>query len=283
MAKGGMLNDDFFKEEVISGYLVPQEMKEVWACELDILERLLAVCRKYNLKCWADSGTLIGAIRHKGFIPWDDDIDMVMFRDDYDKLVKIADDEFTYPYFFQTIYSDKHYERRHAQIRNSETAAIASFKSRFNQGIFIDIFVLDGVPDVPRVLQKHLRKVKYYKQLLKIISKIINHFPEALYNKCRCDKALYAKYEDILRSASVAETELVSTLSLNYRTRIKNRSFYDKTEYWDFENIKIPIPGDYDQLLKIDFGDYMTPVQQPTLHGNLYFDTKRSYKDILKL
>lgn len=278
-----MLNDDFFEEETISGYLVSKEMKEVWACELDMLERLLKVCELYNLKCWADSGTLIGAIRHKGFIPWDDDIDMVMFRDDYDKLVEIANKEFVYPYFFQTIYSDEYYGRRHAQIRNSETAAIANPKSRFNQGIFIDIFVLDGVPDVPRTLQKHLSKVKRYKQALKIVSKIINYFPYVLYKRCRWDRMLYARYEDVLRSVSVTETELVSTLSVNYKTKIKNRSCYDKTEYIDFEDIKIPVPGGYDKLLRQDFGDYMIPIHQPTLHGKLHFDVKRSYKDILKL
>lgn len=206
-------------------------LKAVWACELDMLEHLLAVCQKYNLPCWADAGTLLEAVRHRGFIPWDDDIDMVMLRDDYDKLVKVADKEFMYPDFFQTIYSDKHYGNRHAQIRNCETAAIADPKSRFNQGIFIDIFVLGGVLDMPRLLQKHLRKAKRYKQLLKITSKLINLFSEILYDKCRLDKMFYIKYEDVLRS---------------------------------------------------DFGDYMTPAHQPTLHGSMHFDTQHSYKEILK-
>lgn len=276
-----MQDDDFFKEEVRTDYLVTREMKKVWACEMDLLEHLLSVCQKYDLKCWADSGTLIGAVRHKGFIPWDDDIDMVMLRDDYDKLVSISEKEFTHPYFFQTIYSDKHYGNRHAQIRNSETAAIGNPKARFNQGIFIDIFVFDGVSDVPRLLGKQLKKVKRYKFQLKFVSRILDYFPEFLYDKCRWDKLLFHKYEEVLRSTRIEDTELMAHLSLNFKVRIKNRSFYDWTEYLDFENMKIPVPGDYDKILRIDFGDYMTPLKQPTLHGSLAFDTKRSYKEVL--
>lgn len=277
-----MLDAVFFEEEIREGYLVSPQMKKVWACELDLLNQLLAVCEKYHLKCWADSGTLIGAVRHKGFIPWDDDIDMVMLREDYDKLVQVADKEFKAPSFFQTVYSDKYYGNRHAQIRNSDTAAIAHSKVKCNQGIFIDIFVFDGVPDVPRLLQKHLSRVKCYKQFLKFTSKVLWHLPETLYDRLRWDSRIYEKYEEVLRSVPISETELMAHLSLNYKVRIKNRSFYDRTEYLDFENIKIPVPAEYDAVLRIDFGDYMTPVQSPTLHGTLLFDAEQSYKEVLK-
>mgnify|MGYP001218621471 CR=1 FL=1 len=82
------------------------------------------ICKANGLKYFADSGTLIGAIRHEGYIPWDDDIDIMMFREEYDKLCKVAPKELKYPYFFQTEYTDKGSLRGHAQIRNCKTTGI---------------------------------------------------------------------------------------------------------------------------------------------------------------
>lgn len=274
----------FLKEENRDGYLVSQQMKKVWACELDLLKELLRVCDKYNLKCWADAGTLIGAIRHKGFIPWDDDIDMVMFREDYDKLVAVADKEFKHPYFFQTIYSDKHYNHRHAQLRNSNTAAIpVGNRSRtYNQGIFIDIFILDAYPKTCKQALKKMRKVQSLKTQLKLVTTLTNYLPDFLYNKCRWDITWFRKYEDALRETSPDSTEYVSCISLNLKEKIRIKSDYSSTEYCEFENIKIPVPKGYDRILRTDYGNYMTPVQAPTVHGKMLYDTEQSYKNILR-
>src|SRR3712207_3357568 len=94
--------DSFLEEEIRCGYRVSAQMKRVWAVELDLLAKFVDVCERHELRYFLDSGTLIGAIRHQGFIPWDDDIDVSMPRKDYDKLWEIAQTEFSYPYFFQT-------------------------------------------------------------------------------------------------------------------------------------------------------------------------------------
>ena len=137
-------------EEIRNGYTVTAQMKRVWAIQMDMAKKLIEVCDRNGLKVWAASGTLLGCVRDHGFIPWDDDIDMVMLRDDYDKLVSIAEKEFTHPYFFQTAYSEKApYPREHAQMRYANTAAILPYDifADFDQSIFIDIFVMDGIPE----------------------------------------------------------------------------------------------------------------------------------------
>ena len=143
--------ENFIAEEIRCGYKVTQQMKEIWAVELDLLSEFDRVCTKYNIKYFACGGTLLGAIRHHGFIPWDDDIDLAMARKDYEKLCEVAPKEFVHPYFFQTEYTDPGSLRGHAQLRNSITTGILKeeypLRKKINQGIFIDIFPLDGVPE----------------------------------------------------------------------------------------------------------------------------------------
>ena len=134
--------DDFFAPEVRCGYEVSEKNKKVWAILLDLVVELERVCKKYNITMYADAGTLLGTVRHQGFIPWDDDIDIALKRKDYEKLCKVASKEFKHPYFFQTAYTDDHCFRGHAQLRNTETTGIVFLDHGmpYNKGIFIDIF-----------------------------------------------------------------------------------------------------------------------------------------------
>ena len=271
----GISNLEFFNVEERNGYLISPLMKQVWACELDLLQELLRVCDKYKLRIYADSGTLIGAVRHKGFIPWDDDIDMAMPREDYTKLCEIAQQEFKHPYFFQTIYTDSNgYGNRHAQLRNSDTAAIPlKGKHKFNQGIFIDIFILDDVPSTCRLMARMVRQLRQAQTKIKIGLKL--GLPHKIITK------LYQEYEKTITKYAKPNNIYVSKISLHLREYIFLKSDYSEIEYRDFEHIKIPIPKGYDQILRTNYGDYMHPKQVATGHGTMEYDTECSYRDIL--
>ena len=140
-----ILGEDFFKEEERCDYLVSSKMKRIWAVELDMYLSFAEICEKYGLKYFVLGGTMLGAVRHNGFIPWDDDLDVGMLREDYEKFLRLATKEIKHPLFLQTPYNDPESFLSWAKIRNSTTTAVSRVTShrRFNQGLFLDILPLD--------------------------------------------------------------------------------------------------------------------------------------------
>jgi phosphorylcholine metabolism protein LicD len=294
------MRKEFLKEEVRCNYKVSTQMKKVWAHEIDLVQELLRVCGKYNLKCWLDAGSLLGAVRHNGFIPWDDDIDLCMFRDDYDKLVSIAANEFEKPYLFQTAYTDKNYIRGHAQVRNTKTTAILpiDINQKFNQGIFIDVFVLDGVSDNLRFLSKQKKYLQFLKNMMfnifyhKISMKDIKRplylffslLIKLIWGFQNRHLQLFKKYENLLRSVSINSVKKVALLGLFFEIdkRVRDKHLYDENIIVDFEYVKLPIPAGYHEILSKQYGkDYMTPLQLPTEHGSMIIDTERPSEEVL--
>lgn len=120
----GVLPKGFFEEEVLCDYRVSKEMKAIWGVEFDLLVEFDRICRKYELKYSLAFGALLGAIRHNGFIPWDDDLDVFMPRKDYELFINIAQSELDSPYFMQIPGKDHDYYYSFARIRNSNTCLI---------------------------------------------------------------------------------------------------------------------------------------------------------------
>lgn len=296
----------FLEGEMRNGYEVTPQAKALWAIELDLLAEFNRVCKKYDLKYSATGGTMLGAVRHHGFIPWDDDIDLMMLRDDYERLCKIASAEFKEPYFFQTEYTDPGSLRRHAQLRNSQTTAIRQVEEQwhysFNQGIFIDIFPVDAVIDDKEKFQKqrneamamkesYMEKAKWtvryhdgpnvFKNVLKRtvkLAKNVIHRDHLDYQKD------YHRFENICARYNNEETKYLSLLSFQFDNpkHYKTRAGWQNIEYVPFEFMEIPITADYDEVLKIQYGDYMVMKQVGAIHGDLIIDTDHSYKDYWK-
>lgn len=299
------LPEGFLDEEIRCGYIVTRQMKEVWAVELDLLAELLRVCDKYSIKIFASGGTLLGAIRHKGMIPWDDDIDMMMFREDYETLCKIATTEFHEPYFFQTEYTDLGSLRGHAQLRNSMTTAILleeQGNSTFNQGIFIDIFPLDAVIDDDKLFEEQYKESEKYKSKAKKYSRFSTRYSEnittgikgkiknivypivnLIIRMLKLEEKTYHRFESVCQKYNDQETERVSTLTLQFNNKqhFKYREDFDEIIYVPFEFMIIPIGKMYDHALRQRFGDYMQIVKGGSCHGTVKFDTEKDYKQYI--
>lgn len=297
------------KEYEIKGkkliYKVSEKRESIWKVELDLVKELDRICKKYDLQYFLDAGSLLGAVRHKGFIPWDDDIDLLMPRKDYDKLISVAQSEIRNPYYFQHISTDPKYPGLHVKIRNSQTTAIIKswLFTDVNQGIFIDIFPLEALPKDELEAENLYNKASVLGRAIKSyynFDKILSLNPRIIFmllKRRKLAKSLikdqsdyvnkYTEYEELFKKNDYDACEKVGPLSFNFASERKivfSKKCFEKAVWVPFENIKLPIPIGYDEVLKTYFGnDYMTPLIVPSEHGETYFDAKESYTHYLPL
>lgn len=294
--------EGFLVEEIRNDYLVSSDIKKAWSVELDLAQELIRVCKKYNLKIFANFGTLLGAVRHNGFIPWDDDMDFTMLREDYERLCAIASTEFVHPYHFQYSNEGTDFVNGHAKLRNSETTGIVSDelnrKLNYNQGIFIDIFPLDNVFDnkVARYLQMKMAwlfrvmmlgfayfSTRYFESK-NVMARIPKKMIHLIVNKpfCFFQVLTYKLMMLVSLVCKTKQTKMVSGLSFSDALKCVCRNDLNDVVEMDFEYIKIPGLQRFDEILKVWFGDWTTPRQVAATHNGIIFDTDKSYKEYQK-
>ena len=224
-----------------------------------------------------------------------------MMRNDYNKFMEYAKSELEFPYFLQTVYTDKDIMRAHAQLRNSKTTGYMPYEKNrpYNKGIFIDIFPLDVIPEDPQ-LKKFSLKIKFKWKLLNnlvnykynkknivswakhyLIVKPLTLWMEIIEQGTTGNKILYAKYERLCSQYNNSEFNRVSYIAYSHgkKKHIWNKEWFDSAKEVDFEFTKIDIPVGYNERLKTEYGDYMVIKNVPSSHGELILSSEKSYME----
>lgn len=298
------LPDHFLEEETRSDFLVTEERKKIWAISLDLLAQLDKVCKKHNLTYYVFAGAALGAVRHQGFIPWDDDIDVMMTRSEYEKLCKIAPKEFESPYFFQTNYTDFGAMWGHAKLRNSNTTCIANrdkkYERTINQGIFLDVFPVDNIIDDEVLFNRQKRSANFYRKAAKIFAMATkgsfrshsNKWVDSIYilsaflfgplNRVIANY-FWKKFEVVCQRYNDQGTENFGLLSFQFsRKWIQKREDYKDIVNLPFEFTTVPVCSNYDHSLSMLYGDWHKLVRGASQHENFYYDTEHPYSEYFK-
>jgi lipopolysaccharide cholinephosphotransferase len=246
--------------------------------ELEMLIEVDRICRKCEIKYQIFAGTMLGAIRHKGFIPWDDDADIALMRSEYEKFREACKTELdTTRFYFQDQTATEGYRWGYGKIRRKDSLFLRENQSHmpYEQGIFIDIFPIDGVPD--HYLLRCLHCLHCY-CIRKVLWSAVGRFADkskwkrmwfSLLYKIP-HKAVLAHYQKLIQKVNAKKTRLVR-MSLfpapnkNYGSK---REWFEESAEIQFENHIFYGAKDYDNYLKFTYGTYMEfpPIAQRKVH-----------------
>lgn len=247
-------------------------IRKLQLLKLEMLKKFSSVCDKHGIRWFVDGGTLLGTVRHGAFIPWDDDIDVSVPRDEYRKLCNVPSEEFS-PYFMQWRETDWEAARGHMQIRKSDTTEMLAFemthkgkaKYKFNQGLFMDVFPIDFVPD-------NWNEIKLGDRLWGLKSGSWNS---------RGDRALcydmQMKYDDLASACNCSGMMHTIAVDFNPKRFTPSECFFDLLSM-RFEDVDVPVPSGYETRLERLYGkDWRTPKKEATFHGGTFVDLDHPY------
>lgn len=283
-------SDTYFSSEERSGYPVGEAVKRVWAAQIEILHKISEVCEKYGLTYYIFWGSLLGAVRHQGFIPWDDDIDIAMLGEDYIRFLEIAEKELPEGYHVFNPYKDDELDSYFTRVTNRKEIDLSGSWSKEYHGcplsMGVDIFPLYYIPKDKRMAEEQKQVLSFVKHLKDIINfrksnpeqseeekkendlviaqsliDIQNMTGYQFTSKQSITRQLDLVFDQISRIATREESDCVASFDeyiVNNR-RIYPIAYFEEPIQLPFENVTVIAPKEYDAILRETYGKYMVP------------------------
>ena len=286
-------DESFFEEEERLGFTITKKMKKAWAAELEVLNELDRICEKLGINYYAMCGTLLGAIRHNGYVPWDDDIDVCMLRGDYYRFLREAPDVIDKWYDITSVYNDPEKDLIKARIINGRHINFdKDFLEKFHNCPYlvgIDIFPIDNVPDDEKKFSELKESIQF---LLKTEASIPEEGPYSdeimqVMKDIELTYGMPIDYNNRPRHEVKKILDIMSAIYMDEDTEYVGNmmelaadmdSFrYDRKGFVPynrvpFENTTIPIMRCYKEVLQGIYGpEYMTPANNGSTHGYPFY------------
>ena len=245
------------------------DLKQIQQRELKIFQVFLDICEKYGIRYYLAGGTLLGAVRHNGFIPWDDDIDINMPREDYDKLLSHADEIGASGDYKLAAYELGNLNYPFAKIYDLHTSIRKLYdEDETEKNLWIDIFPMDGLPDDEKEVKKIFRKTLTARKILRVKQARLGEGKTALRRRFKplvkalvspiSDRALLSYIDRICRTYKVDDCSYMGGIANGYgpQERVPRKPFLTSVPV-TFETMTVSAPGCWEYYLKSLYGDFM--------------------------
>ena len=267
------IDDSYLEDEIRDGFYIPSMTKRTWAMELTVLDLIDSICSKHNITYFADWGTYLGAIRHKGFVPWDDDLDICMHRNEFNKFLAVAKEELPEGYSIMSFHNnDYSWKFIYNIVPNDHMCFTPEYlKSHYSFPyiVAIDIFIIDNISDDDSIEQSRNEQVKRLLNEADKISLSEQSEPDKL-NKMR---ALYDEAEKLLQLENEHDTKRVVQ---KVPWGVYHNRTYDKSDFINavrvpFEMTSVPVPLCFNKILSSKYGNFMNSVFGGGGHNYPYY------------
>lgn len=276
----------------------PELIREIQLVNLNSLKRFDGICKKYGIVYWAAYGTLLGAVRHKGFIPWDDDLDLIMLREEYDKLCQVPaeewgedcclcrpeDDDVRHDKCFPRVYQKRSHIQSYRDVKSWRDPGTGK---SWSTSLMLDIYVFDHVPDDGAAWKAVYDRIFYIAEEKYKLSKL--RYTTTSSSPVAKAKALARNaWGGLMRLRHKKPWRYYAALCEEYARKAQQGSrigcyystdtfLYEQEEvfplqYLPFEDMMIPVPKNYDRVLRDMYGDYMSfPPEGERFHINFIY------------